>query len=338
MRFILNFLKITLIVLLVVYVLLWLIPYAMPLHPEPLNEKPFTNSQFTRVNEVKIHYRYWKSQADAELGNLILLHGMGGSTFSWRNNITTLNEAGYNVLTIDLPPYGYSDKSKGINHAASAHSELMWTVADKAGLQYGFAPYAKWHLIGHSMGGNVIAAMAALRPERTESLTFVDGGAEDGVVKKQPFKIKVLKKALPLKRMGEVAGEYYFYKPKRIRKMLTSAYGRAPKDFEVNAYMTALRQPRTSSAIVESMFDATETEPYSLESIKQPALIIWGTEDSWLTPKVGETLDEALYDSELKEINGAGHNPMETHAPEFNRLVLDFLTGVTEKARRGTVE
>ncbi len=338
MRFILRFLKITLIVALVIYALLWLIPYAMPLHPEPLNEKPFTNSQFTRVDDVKVHYRYWKSQADVELGNLMLIHGMGGSTFSWRNNITALNEAGYNVMTIDLPPYGYSDKAKGINHSSSSRSQLLWTVADKAGLQYGFAPYAKWHLVGHSMGGNVIAAMAALQPQRAESLVFVDAGASDGIVKKQPFKTKLLKTLLPTKRMAEVAGEYYFYKPKRIRKMLRNAYGREPKEFEVNAYMTALKQPRTSSAIIESMYDAQEIEPYSLESIKQPSLIIWGTEDEWVPPKIGEALDEALYDSEIKEVTGAGHNPMETHAPEFNRLLLDFLTKVTERNRKSTVE
>ena len=39
----------------------------------------------------------------------------------------------------------------------------------------------------------------------------------------------------------------------------------------------------------------------------------------------GEALDEALFDSQIREIKGAAHNPMETHPGEFNRIILDFL-------------
>lgn len=330
MRFILRFFRALLIIALVIYILVWLVPHVMPLKPDAMDEKPYSNSQFTRVDEVKVHYRYWASEAEGALGNLMLIHGFGGSTYSWRNNILALTEAGYNVLTVDLPTLGYSDRSKGINHSNSARSALLWTVADRVGLQYGMPPYSKWHLAGHSMSGNVIAAMGALEPERAESLIFVDANASDGVAKKIPFKYKLLRTFFPLKRIGEVAGQYYLYKPKQVKRMLSKAYGYTPDTTAVNAYMLALRQPRTASAVVESFLYSKEVADYQLESIKQPALIIWGTEDENILFSEGEALDEALFDSEIREIQGAAHNPMETHPGEFNRIVLDFLGNGTQ--------
>lgn len=325
MRFILGFFKTLLIIALVLYILIWLVPHVMPVKPDPMDEKPYSNSQFTRVDEVKVHYRYWASEADGALGNLILIHGFGGSTYSWRNNVLALTEAGYNVLTVDLPAFGYSDRSKGINHSSSARSALLWTVADRVGLQYGMPPYSKWHVVGHSMSGNVVAAMGALEPTRTSSLIFVNAPAADGLAEPVPFKRKLFRTLLPIKRVGEVAGQYYLYKPKQVKKMLRKAYGQKPDSTVVNAYMLALRQPRTASAVVESLLYSPEIADYQLDDIKQPALIIWGTEDENILFSEGEALDEALFDAQIREIKGAAHNPMETHPGEFNLIILDFL-------------
>jgi len=331
MTFIARFFKGLFITILVLYALLWIVPHVMPLKHDVLNEKPYSNSQFTRIDDVKTHYRYWSSEADAALGNVMLLHGFGGSTYTWHANILALTEAGYNVLAVDLPAFGYSDKSKGINHSNSARSALLWTLADRVGVQYNMAPQTKWHLTGHSMSGKVVAAMSALQPERAASVIFVDGGAADVEAKQTPLGKKVLRALLPARRVAEVAGGYYLYKPKQIKKMLRKAYGEEPDTFAINAYMLPLRQPRTSSAIVESMFYSEEVGSYKLEDIKQPALIIWGTEDTSIPLSEGEKLDEALYDSQIQEIKGAAHNPMETHPGEFNRILIGFLDGVKEQ-------
>jgi len=331
MRFILGFFKVIFITLLVIYALVWLVPHVMPLKHDVLNEKPYSNSQFTRIDDVKVHYRYWKSQADGALGNVMLIHGFGGSTYSWRNNILALTDAGYNVLTVDLPAFGYSDKGKGVNHSSSARSALLWTLADKVGVQYGINAYAKWHIVGHSMSGEVVAAMSALQPKRTASAIFVDAPASDATIEKTPFGKKALRTLLPVRRVAEIAGGYYFYKPKQIKKMLRKSYGQEPDTFAVNAYLLPLRQPRTSSAIVESFLYSEEVSSYKLEDIKQPALIIWGTRDEDIPFSEGEKLDEALYDSQLKEIIGAAHNGMETHPGEFNRILIGFLDGAKPK-------
>lgn len=331
MRFILGFFKVLFITLLVIYALLWLVPHVMPLKHDVLNEKPYSNSQFTRIDDVKVHYRYWTSQADATLGNVMLIHGFGGSTYSWRNNILALTDAGYNVLAVDLPAFGYSDKSKGINHSNSARSALLWTLADKVGLQYNMDSSAKWHIAGHSMSGEIVAAMSALQPKRAASAIFVDAPASDITAKKRSFGNKALRTLLPVRRVAEIAGGYYLYKPKRIKKMLRKSYGEEPDTFAINAYLLPLRQPRTSSAIVESLLYSEEVSSYKLEDIKQPALIIWGTKDEDIPFAEGEKLDEALYDSQLKEIVGAAHNSMETHPGEFNRILIGFLDNAKQK-------
>jgi len=49
------------------------------IYPE---ERPFPESRFTTISGLSIHYRVW--QPDGEpVGKILLLHGLGGSTYSF---------------------------------------------------------------------------------------------------------------------------------------------------------------------------------------------------------------------------------------------------------------
>jgi hypothetical protein len=55
----------------------------------------FDNSAFLMVDGVKLHYRIWQTSSDIRLGNILLIHGLGGSTFSWRLAASELADSGY---------------------------------------------------------------------------------------------------------------------------------------------------------------------------------------------------------------------------------------------------
>ena len=94
-----------------------------------------------------------------------------GSTFSWRENFDTLVKYRYKIIAVDLPGFGYSDRNRKVNQSQSNRSRLLWDLL--AELDQGDT--LKWNLVGHSMGGGTVEAMALMQPERTKTLTIVDG-------------------------------------------------------------------------------------------------------------------------------------------------------------------
>jgi len=62
---------------------------------------------------------------------VILVHGIGQSLYTWRNNIDALAER-FRVLAPDLLGYGYSDKPD-IGYTISDHANMVLALTARAG-------------------------------------------------------------------------------------------------------------------------------------------------------------------------------------------------------------
>jgi pimeloyl-ACP methyl ester carboxylesterase len=69
-----------------------------------------------------------------------------------------------------------------------------------------------------------------------------------------------------------------------------------------------------------------------LNQIKQPALLIWGNNDSITPPFVGREFQRLIPNSELHFIDKCGHAPMMEVPAEFNEILHQFLTKLNEPA------
>ena len=69
-----------------------------------------------------------------------------------------------------------------------------------------------------------------------------------------------------------------------------------------------------------------------LNQIKQPALLIWGSNDSITPPFVGREFQRLIPHSELHFIDKCGHAPMMEVPAEFNEILHQFLTKLNEPA------
>lgn len=158
--------------MLILISLLLVSPYLLPVVNQeiPANYFPFPESRFTEIENVRFHFRQWPSDTETSKGNIFLIHGFSAATFCWRNNVSALTQEGYNVVTVDVPPFGFSDRETNINHSTTNPSRLLWMLADS--LKKG-----KWIIGGHSMGGGIATVMAATHPEKTEKLILIDGVA-----------------------------------------------------------------------------------------------------------------------------------------------------------------
>jgi pimeloyl-ACP methyl ester carboxylesterase len=71
--------------------------------------------------------------------------------------------------------------------------------------------------------------------------------------------------------------------------------------------------------------DTAELEP-RLGEIEIPVLVVWGEEDAWLDPSQADLLHQAIPDSRVKKVQGAGHFVPEDVPELVARILTDFVT------------
>ena len=89
------------------------------------------------VNDHRIQTYRWKGAKD----RVLLLHGWESNTFRWRNLITKLSAAGFDIIAFDGPGHGYSSGKK-------MHVPLYASCA-----QHIIDKYNPKFVVGHSVGG-----------------------------------------------------------------------------------------------------------------------------------------------------------------------------------------
>ncbi len=283
---------------------------------------PFPESHFDTVNSVSLHYRYWPAAGTELKGSVLFVHGFGGSTFSWRKNIDTVVAQGFRVVAVDLPAWGYSDRRLGLDHTQRARARLLWQLLDDVDLKTGPpAQPIQWTLVGHSMGGGTVAAMALQQPDRVSSLVLVDAA----IYLTPSSASHSLVRIPPIRGLFEAGARQEMSSRRAIANVLWSAYRRKPDTAEVNGYFVPLQLPGTAEAVVDGLANGTDREPLDMTEILSPTLIIWGAGDVWVPLESGRRLESEIPDSELRVIQRAGHTPNETEPGQFNRLLLDFL-------------
>jgi pimeloyl-ACP methyl ester carboxylesterase len=96
---------------------------------------------------------------------VLLLHGLGSSSWSWRHQLADL-APDYHVVAWDAPGYGHSiDPDEG------------WSVGDYAEALAGFVAELELgdvHLVGHSMGGVIALAFCREHQDVLSSLVLAD--------------------------------------------------------------------------------------------------------------------------------------------------------------------
>ena len=306
------------IIMLSLFPVLLVLPYLVPLSQAvPITDAgPCINSQSEMVNGTLFHFRVYLPSDEAVTGKVLLVHGLGGSTFSFEAAAPLIAGQGYCVVSVDLPGFGFSDRNPGYDHSQANRAKDLWqllTIIDqKMGHELAVAP---WHLAGHSMGGGTVAAMAIQSEGRTKSLILIDPALLDAA------RGGVLFSIAPVNRWLQVALERFLLNESSIKRFLTSAYGRTPGPEEIKGYLTPLTLPGTAGALAGFVKTARNEDANLLKGISTPIFAIWGSEDTLVPLNQSARLREIRPDISLSVIAGAAHCPMETHTDAFVQIV-----------------
>jgi pimeloyl-ACP methyl ester carboxylesterase len=301
------------------------VAYAQPF--KTAEELADPDGAFADVNGVSVYYH---AQGDETNPTVILIHGFGGSTFTWRDTLPALEDAGFYAIALDLPPFGLSDKDPDLGYSRSWMSDLVADFMDTLGIETAT-------IVGHSMGGAVTAQFAVRHPEKVEKLVFVAGGVFEVMETEESED----ESSSPLNFLNSIDPKAPAA-PILLRTLVT-------KDFFIDTLASAYYDP---SIVTEEVADgyaklleieeapigflayvqAQETEPISLDDLanatqETPVLLMWGIEDTWVEIALGETMLASLTNAELVTYDLVGHLPMEENTEAFNADLIAFLEG-----------
>ncbi|MFN8527169.1 MAG: alpha/beta hydrolase [Anaerolineae bacterium] len=325
-----RWLKRLAIVLLILLVVIFVLPLIVPLPPVGTDPAVFADpdGRFITVDGLQTYVREAGDPAGA---TVILLHGWGGSTFTWRDTIPALAEAGFHVIAFDRPPYGLSQKTGDL--PLSMTEQAAFTAAFMDVLNISSAS-----LVGHSMGGGVIAYFAVLYPERVERLGFADGAVrlengsgEAGGGGSPGFARAVLN--FPPARWWARLGMRAFLRPYSLADFQKTAYydPTVVTDEVIAGYGRALEVTGWDEAILEILTrnfgDDVPLTDAQIQAIEMSALIQWGEHDTWVPPALGERLRDLLPNDTYLTYAQSGHLPMEEEPAAFNSDLIAFLNG-----------
>jgi pimeloyl-ACP methyl ester carboxylesterase len=291
------------------------------------NEAAGPEAEFVSLFNVSVHIEHRNYQGSLPNPPLIILmHGFGANTFSWRHVMEPLSHFG-EVIAYDRPAFGFTERP------------CSWTDIDPYGWEGNFrildALIARFGdereiiLVGHSAGGELAADYALHNPATIDALVLVDpailttGGPPPWAQRLLSF--PSINRMGPLlvggiARTGDALLRKSYFNPELITQEILDGY-HAPmkvKGWE-RAFWNFTKAPR-----VDDLAD-------SLNSIVQPTVIISGDSDTVVPTSDAVTLSTRFVNSWLEVIPQCGHLPQEERPEEFMSAVARHWSQITRK-------
>jgi 2-hydroxy-6-oxonona-2,4-dienedioate hydrolase len=315
-------LKISVYIIIGLFIFLSIIPYLLPINNKKADtaKLPFSESRFVKIDNKLWHYRKFEPKTEKK-GTIVLVHGFSGSTFSWRNNQEVFADSGYLVFSFDMPAFGYSEKENNrFDHSAQAQAKSIWRIIDSIE-----SVQDKISVFGHSMGAGIAWMMAGQRPEMINNVYLVDGAGQFSELKSSGFLASLLNITLkypPLLRWVDVMASNFYLKQHKFEELLSSAYGQKADSVAAAGYLAPFLLKNSGRAIIEGFLYSQNHAVPDFSKLNAPVHLIWGTKDAWVPISVADKFKERYQKAILFKIEGAGHCPMETHAKIFNDFIF----------------
>jgi pimeloyl-ACP methyl ester carboxylesterase len=277
------------------------------------------------VRYVTIH-GYRRAYVKAGHGPpLLLIHGIGDSSDTWRPVVEQLAER-HTVIAPDLLGHGRSEKPRA-DYTIAGFANAMRDILSVLEVE-------RVTVVGHSLGGGVAAQFAYQFPERCERLVLVGSGGVGRTVS-------------PLLRLAAVPGVEVLMPllglpPVRVAsrigasllRILDTALGRDAE--EILAVFDALPDTEARHAILRTLRSGVDWQGQVITMLDRaylaegvPTLIVWGGRDAIIPLSHGHLAHTAIPGSQLDVFDDAGHFPHHTDPGRFVEVLSEFVARTT---------
>lgn len=248
---------------------------------------------------------------------VLLVHGFGTCAFLWRNVGPEIALANRTAFAVDLFGYGESDRPFDAPFGIAAQSEYLDRALTALRLP-------KATVVGVDLGAAVAMHLAATRPERVERMVLVNPIALDEIPGED---VKTLHKntaRFALRVSRGVLGAAPL-----ITELLRGSVARPESmpDPLVARYLAPYvgRDGLEHLLMLARSIVDDDMEDIVLEGLEQPALIVWGDQDRWVSPKLADRLSGAMPGARLIRIPTAARLVPEDAPAALTNVILEFI-------------
>lgn len=248
---------------------------------------------------------------------IVLVHGFGTCSFLWRDVGPVLAMANRTAFAVDLFGYGESDRPIDAQFGIAAQSDYLDHALTALRL-------SKATVVGIDLGGAVAMHLAFNRPERVERLVLVNPIAFDDVpaddIKTMQrntarFAFRISRGVLGAAPLIRDLLERSVSNKENVPDGLIARYLAPYVGEDGLNHLLALARSVTD----EDMLDV------ELGQLDCPTLIVWGDQDPFVSPKLGDTLADTIPGSRLVRLPGTGRLVPEEAPDTLANMILEFV-------------
>ncbi|MBT8220439.1 MAG: alpha/beta fold hydrolase [Bacteroidia bacterium] len=271
------------------------------------------SSEYIEIAGTKIHYLIAGQGAP-----ILFIHGFPTSSYLWRNIMTSLSDK-FQVIAIDLPGYGKSDKNIEDSFSFRYYNRILTGFLDHLNLDH-------ITLGVHDLGGPIGLYWMVQNMERVHQLILFN----TLVFPQFSWAVKLFALATVLPGIRD-----WLTSPKGIKKAIYFGVYRKDKITAdvIQHYQSPFEDMKSRKVLLKSVqrlslkgFSEIERK---LPSFKGPVQIIYGENDKIL-PKVGATMKRVqgiLSQANIISIPDCGHFLQEDAPDKISATITAFMGG-----------
>ena len=277
-------------------------------------EKPYDNSRFFSYKDYTLHYRVYDGDP-ADKKQVLLVHGFCLSTASLEGVAEEYMAAGYDVVTVDVPNFGYSTRETN-NMELLDREEIIYALMCDLG--------GRWIVGGHSMGGGIAINIATDYSDIVSGLVLY---APQTNTEATGFAAKMSATKLMQTLMSAVLA-FALRMPPLVRMLVEMSF--SSKEFAKNYDLSRITKPMSvdgTGAGISIMSSHTRgTDFEKLSTLKMPCVIFTASEDKVAMAENLQTIiDSAPEGKVVYNFEEGGHMMMEYNPTEVAELSLPVM-------------
>jgi len=247
---------------------------------------------------------------------LVLVHGLGGPPV-WSRVLGLLSDR-FHVVDVDLPGFGNSD-CPTVPFSTTHYAEFLNQLLSVLGLDHVI-------LAGISYGGQIAAATAVNYPNKVGMLVLIAPTGVSGrpLLDQEPvwYLVRTLIKHIIFKNVRIacfISGRSFYDLRNRPENICKEFLSHIIPEERTEAWLVALR----------NTFRFEPDWIVKLQTVRTPALILWGKEDRVVSPDDGVQLSRVIAQSRLVVFEKCGHALPLEKPDELAGAIVDFVEGIS---------
>jgi pimeloyl-ACP methyl ester carboxylesterase len=265
---------------------------------------------------------------DAGAGEaLMLIHGMAGSSATWRAVIPQLSKK-YRVVAPDLLGHGESAKPRG-DYSLGAFAASLRDLLDELGI-------SRVTVIGQSLGGGVAMQFTYQHRDYCQRLALISSG---GLGPDLNWILRILSAPGAELLLPVVAPRPVLNVGNKLGSWLMSAGVQSPRASEMWSAYSSLADQQTRQAFLRTLRSVVDYRGQAVSALGKihvshglPTLLIWGEEDRIIPVAHGYAAHDAVPGSRLEVLPGVGHFPHVESPAAVVDILDDFITSTGQDA------